>query len=214
MGVSLLSLASALNDARPLNFKVEATAEHYGSRGVCIEYKIPADSLVTGYVHITNPHPTVRASVLIYDKKKGGQPFSQPDLNGDARFSFRSQSTDAQYEACVRALPKTAATLAPGTMVDVSLSLSWTFDLFDEDTAKALVLEPIEKEFYQLEESISRLARELSQFKLNEEEMRDTNESTLNRLHVFALLSVLVLVGLGKYQIFYLRRFFRTKKLI
>lgn len=213
VGATLLSFTLALNAGRPLNYKVEATSEHYGSRGVCIGYKVPANSLVTGYFRIVNPHPTVRTSVLVFEKD-GSQPFSQQDLNGEARFSFRSRGNDAQYEACIRALPKTAAPLPPGTVVDATLSLVWNFDLFDEDTAKAVVLEPIEKEFYQLEESIGRLARELSMFQLNEAEMRDTNENTLDRLHIFTLLSVLVLVGLGVYQLVYLKRFFRTKKLI
>lgn len=197
---------------RALNYRVEATTEHYGNRGVCISYKVPANSLVTGFFNVQNPHQSVRTSVLIYDG--GNQPFSQQDLNGEARFSFRSRSEQAQFEACVRALPKSAASLPPGTFVDVSLLFKWTFDLFDEKTAKQMMIEPIEGEFYQLEETIRRLSKELNDFVLNEELLRDINESTLNRLRSFALIAIIVLVGLGLYQIFYLKRFFKTKKLI
>lgn len=207
----LLGLVKGLNE-RPLNYRVEATPEHYGSRGVCIGYKVPGNSLVTGYFNVRNPHQNVRASVLIYEG--GNQPFSQQELNGEARFSFRSKSEPANYEACVRALPKSAASIPPGTFVDVSLSKSWRFDLFDDVTAKQVMLDPIEGEFYQLEESMNRLAKELNDFVLNEEQLRDTNESTLDRLRTFALLSIIILVGLGVYQIFYLKRFFKTKKLI
>ena len=206
-------LVHAINEIRPLNYKVEATSEHYGSRGVCIGFRIPANSLVTGFFRIQNPHPNVRPSALIYEG--GNQPFSQQELNGEARFSFRSKpNEDVNYDACVRALPKTAAHLPPGTLIDVSLSLNWSFDLFDEATAKEMMLDPIENEFYQLEESIGRLEKELNAFVLNEEQLRDTNESTLDRLRLFSLFSTITLVALGIYQLIYMKKFFKTKKLI
>lgn len=211
----LLVLAScvlAVMAELPLNFRVEASAEHFGTRGICIGHRVPGNSLVTGSFAVRNPHSNVRVGVLIYEG--GNQPFSQQELNGEARFSFRSRSEPAQYEACVRALPKGAASLPPGSWVDVSLVFKWTFDLFDEATAKEVMLKPIEGEFYQLEESIRRLADELNEFVLGEEQLRDTNESTLDRLRLFALFTIICLVGLGLYQIFYLRKFFKTKKLI
>ena len=212
LAASLLVGSVSANEELAMNYRVEATAEHYSSRGFCLSYDVPADSLVTGYYIVSNPHANVRVSAFIYEG--GNQPFSQNELNGEARFSFRSKSEPAVYEACVRALPKSAAAVPPGTLVDVSLLFRWTFDLFDDATAKRVMLEPIEGEFYQLEEQINRLARELNNFVLDEEKLRDTNESTLDRLRTFALLAILALVGLGVYQIFYLKRFFKTKKLI
>ncbi|PJF16557.1 GOLD domain-containing protein [Paramicrosporidium saccamoebae] len=210
--ILLASSTLVLAEDRPLNYRVEATAEHYGSRGVCVGYDVPGGSLAAGYFHIRNPHPSVRTSVLIYEG--GNQPFSQQELSGEARFSFRSRAEGGRYEACVRALPKSTGSLPAGTNVDVSLLFKWKFDLFDDETAKRVMLQPIEGEFYQLEESINRLGKELNEFVLNEEKLRDTNESTLDRLRGFAFLSVIVLVGLGVYQIFYLKQFFKTKKLI
>lgn len=215
-GVSLLTLASLPSVVqgleRPLSFKVEASTEHYGSRGICIGYRVPGNSLVTGYFDIRNPHPNVRASVLIYEG--GNQPFSQQELNGEARFSFRSRGEPANYEACVRALPRNVANLPPGTMIDVNLLFKWTFDLFDDATAKQFMLEPIEGEFYQLEESIRRLADEMNTFVDHEEKLRDTNESTLDRVRLFAVFTIMILILLGMYQIFYLKKFFKAKKII
>lgn len=215
-GIALWSLASLPNTVegleRPLSFKVEASSEHYGSRGVCIGYRVPANSLVTGYFDVRNPHPGVRANALIFEG--GNQPFSQQELNGEARFSFRSHSEPANYEACVRALPKNAAGVPPGTMVEVRLSLKWKFDLFDEKTAKQMMLEPIEAEFYQLEESIHRLSDEMNAFVENEEKLRDTNESTLDRIRLFAVFTVMILILSGMYQVVYLKKFFKTKKII
>lgn len=214
-GFAIVATASlgTLIEARELNFKIEASHEHYGSRGTCIGYKIPGNSLVTGKFSIRNPYPNVRCSVLIYEG--GNQPFSQQDVNGDARFSFRSRTEPAIFEACVRALPKGGAqSVTPGSLVQVSLDLKWTFDLFDEDMAKRMVLDPVKNEFFQLEEEIRRLDEELRNFVSHESAHRSTNESTYDRLKYFTILSVITLVGLGVYQLFYLKRYFRYKKLI
>ena len=196
---------------RPLTFEVDATPEHFCTRGVCVGHKVPANSLVTGYFSVTNPHPNVRASVLIYEG--GNQPFSQQELNGEARFSFRSRHEPAQYEACVRALPKNAAHIVPGTTIDVDLLFKPETDKFDEEVAKGLFGQ-VEGEFFALERQIRKLADELNTFVLNEEKLRDTNESTLDKLRVFALFTIMVLVGLGLYQIYYMKQFFKAKKVI
>lgn len=86
-------------------------------------------------------------------------------------------------------------------------------------------LKPIESEFYQLEDVIRRIADELGTSVKNEEIVRDTNgkeggfgecclESTLVRVIWFSVFSLVGLVGLGVWQLFYLKRFFKNKKLI
>lgn len=47
-----------------------------------------------------------------------------------------------------------------------------------------------------------------------EEEMRDTNESTANRVLYSSMIGMLCLMGLVVWQILYLRKFFKSKKLI
>lgn len=213
IGAALLSTLPSLVHGRELFYKVEASHEHYGSRGTCIAFKVPGNSLVTGKFTVRNPHSSVRASVLIYEG--GNQPFSQQDLNGDARFSFRSRSEPAVYDACVRALPKGGAqSIPPGTYVQVSLDFKWNFDLFDEEMAKRMVLDPVKNEFFQLEEGIRRLDDELYDFFAHEAKHRSTSEATFDRVKYFSVLSIMVLVGLGVYQLWYLKRYFRYKKLI
>lgn len=198
---------------RAVRFKVEAHADNYLGRGFCVSYQVPGNSLVTGYVQVNNPHQAVRAAAVIYEGIN--QPFSRQDMtSGEAAFSFRSRAEASLYEACVRALPRSSTSLPKGLFVDVALNIKWTFDLFDDALAKAVVLEPFEAEFYQLEEMIGRLDKELSDFVLHEEVMRDTNESTLSRVRFFAALAILAMVALGLYQLYYLKRFFKMKKLI
>ena len=63
-------------------------------------------------------------------------------------------------------------------------------------------------------DSVKNIKEELLYFKDRESAMRDTNESTNARVLWFSMGSVFILVSLGIWQIFYLKRFFRAKKLI
>merc|ERR1712157_654229 len=46
------------------------------------------------------------------------------------------------------------------------------------------------------------------------EEMRDTNESTNSRVLYFSIFSMCCLLGLATWQVLYLRKYFKSKKLI
>ena len=47
-----------------------------------------------------------------------------------------------------------------------------------------------------------------------EQKLRDTNESTNERVKWFGYLTMLMLVSLGAWQVVYLRSYFRSKHLI
>lgn len=214
---ALLAAARAQNTA-PINFRVEASADVFSAPATCISYSVPDGSLVQGLFRIANPLPgDLRAAVHV--QEGGNQPFSKPDLSGEARFSFRSRPEagapgSATYDACVRVSPRRAAAVPPGTHVEVSLVLWWTSDLFDDDAARRNVLDPIQQDFFKLEAGIARLAGELNDYVRHEELHRSVNDGTLVRLRIVSVLAILALLALSVYQVEYLRRFFRAKKLI
>lgn len=45
-------------------------------------------------------------------------------------------------------------------------------------------------------------------------QMRDTNESTNSRVLYFSIFSMCCLLGLATWQVLYLRKYFKSKKLI
>ncbi|XP_067833417.1 transmembrane emp24 domain-containing protein 10-like [Heptranchias perlo] len=83
-----------------------------------------------------------------------------------------------------------------------------------EDIAKAEKLKPLEVELRRLEDLSESIVNDFASMKQREEEMRDTNESTSARVLYFSIFSMCCLVGLATWQVFYLRRFFKAKKLI
>ena len=103
---------------------------------------------------------------------------------------------------------------------------------------KAEKLKPMELELRRLEDLAESIVNDFAYMRAREEEMRDTNgiykelhnpstpsnlflplslahsESTNSRVLYFSMFSMLCLLFLAAWQIFYLRRFFQAKKLI
>ena len=196
-----------------IKFMLDSVNEHYTPRGRCVLYKIPGHSLVTGKVTGMPPN-NGRIGVYAYDPQ-GNQPFSRPDLNGEVSFSFRSADVPTEYEICLRMNAKTGYGPVPGNpIVPVEIQLTHTFDLFDDHKARDLKVKPIEAEFVRLEEIMRSVVDETSSLSKVQQSMRDVNESTFNSLKYLCILTFLAFVGLNAYQIYYMKRYFKSKKLI
>ena len=70
-------------------------------------------------------------------------------------------------------------------------------------------LQPVETELRRIEEMVSEVVAELDYLRIREQKLRDTNESTNERVKWFAFGTMGMLVGLGAWQIVYLRAYFR-----
>ena len=75
-------------------------------------------------------------------------------------------------------------------------------------------LSGLEVEMRKLEGVVKEIVDELNYLKRREARMRDTNESTNERVWWFSILTISTLVSLGIWQIIYLRQYFRRKHLI
>lgn len=148
-------------------------------------------------------------------------------------FSFRSSDTPAEYEICFRMNARSGYGPAPGNpIVPVEINLTHTLDLFDNKKATDLKVKPIEAEFSRLEGVMRSVVNEANNLLRVEHAMRSVNgtramensmmlmvhfsnvENTFNLVKYLSIMSVLVFVGLNVYQIFYMKRYFKSKKLI
>jgi p24 family protein delta-1 len=207
--LSLLFLFSV----ESVRFMLDTVNEHYTPRGRCVLYKIPGHSLVTGKV-IGMPPNNGRIGVYAYDPQSN-QPFSRPDLNGEVPFSFRSADVPTEYEICFRMNARSGYGAVPGNpIVPVEIQLSHTFDLFDDNKAHDLKVKPIESEFIRLEEVMRSVVQETTSLNKVQQTMRDVNESTFNSLKYLSILTFFAFVGLNAYQVFYMKKYFKSKKLI
>jgi p24 family protein delta-1 len=67
----------------------------------------------------------------------------------------------------------------------------------------------VETELRRIEETVNEIVQEMEYLRLREQKLRDTNESTNERVKWFSLGTMGMLVGLGAWQVVYLRAYFR-----
>lgn len=70
-------------------------------------------------------------------------------------------------------------------------------------------LKPVETELRRIEEMVAEIVTEMDYLRSREQKLRDTNESTNNRVKWFAFSTMGMLIALGTWQIVYLRAYFR-----
>ena len=75
-------------------------------------------------------------------------------------------------------------------------------------------LRPVEAELKRLSEVAREVVDEMDFLRTREMKLRDTNESTNERVKWFAIGTMGMLVALGVWQVVYLRAYFRSKHLI
>jgi hypothetical protein len=75
-------------------------------------------------------------------------------------------------------------------------------------------LKPVEAELRRIEEVMGEVVTEMDYLRGREQKLRDTNESTNERVKWFALVTMGMLIALGAWQVVYLRAYFRSKHLI
>ncbi|KAJ8964877.1 hypothetical protein NQ314_004559 [Rhamnusium bicolor] len=127
------------------------------------------------------------------------------------KFSFNTESFDT-YEICFSShVPPNYR----GITQEVSLITKHGIETKNYDTyGEAAQLKPIEKELKRLEDLSNAIVQDFAIMRKREEEMRDTNESTNSRVLYFSVFSMCCLLGLATWQVLYLRRYFKAKKLI
>lgn len=80
--------------------------------------------------------------------------------------------------------------------------------------AKKEHLEPIQVSLRKVEESLRNYHSNVMYMREREESMRQTNDSTAIRVIGFCLFNVVLMIGVGGWQMLYFKQFFRSKKII
>jgi len=144
---------------------------------------------------------------------KGHTLASRENISGKGKLSFAVDDYDV-YEICIISKVP-AGTRVVNKEVEVYLQLKRGVEARQYDSiAEASKLKPLEVELRKLEDLSEAIVSDFTYMRQREEEMRDTNESTNSRVLYFSIFSMCCLLGLATWQVLYLRRFFKAKKLI
>eukprot|EP00062_Callorhinchus_milii_P024585 gi/632984649/ref/XP_007909243.1/ PREDICTED: transmembrane emp24 domain-containing protein 10 [Callorhinchus milii] len=175
----------------------------------CLREEIHKDVLVTGDYQISD-QPGLSAHLKVTDSS-GHILYSKEDAT-KGKFAFTTDDYD-MFEICFESKLPPGHFRVPDQVVTLNTKHGVEAKSY-EDIAKAEKLKPLEVELRRLEDLSESIVNDFAYMKQREEEMRDTNESTSARVLYFSIFSMFCLVGLATWQVFYLRRFFKAKKLI
>ncbi|XP_022088616.1 transmembrane emp24 domain-containing protein 10-like isoform X1 [Acanthaster planci] len=174
----------------------------------CLQEEIHKDVLVTGDYKLSGA-PGHKTLLLVSDSK--GHILYTKDDASEGKFAFTSDDYDT-FEICFST--KLPAGMR-GADREVYLNVKRGVEAKSyEDIAKSEALKPMEVELRRLEDLSEAIVNDFAYMKAREEEMRDTNESTNSRVLYFSIFSMVCLLSLATWQVFYLRRYFKSKKLI
>ncbi|EHK44986.1 uncharacterized protein TrAtP1_003183 [Trichoderma atroviride] len=135
------------------------------------------------------------------------------DVAGESRIVFTSHA-DAAFDVCFENL-FSGNTKPRQNLRVVELDIDIGADAKDWSAIQATEkLKPVEAELRRIEELTGEIVREMEFLRSREQKLRDTNESTNNRVKWFGVGTTWLLVILWAWQIMYLRAYFRSKHLI
>ncbi|OQR79248.1 transmembrane emp24 domain-containing protein bai-like [Tropilaelaps mercedesae] len=176
----------------------------------CIKEEVLKGVLVSGEYTLSDS-PGHKTDLIVTDTN-GHVLAHRENIHGDkGKFAFTTDTYDV-FEVCF------ITKLPPGVQGqdrEVQLNLKHGAEAINYDKiAEVEKLKPLEMKLQQLEDLSENIVKDFAHMRQREEEMRDTNESTSNRVLYSSILGMCCLLGLVGWQIIYLRRYFKSKKLI
>ncbi|CAK9439292.1 uncharacterized protein LODBEIA_P34850 [Lodderomyces beijingensis] len=184
---------------------------------VCIRDFVQENQMVVVNIH-TDGHKDdgQRLDVKITDSV-GNNYATRKNIVGKVRIAFTSHN-NAAVDICFRNFEladwrKHGSRNSPVRAVELEIESGSAARDWNALQASEK-LKPNEIELKKIESLTGEIVQELQYLKAREERMRDTNESTNARVKWFSIIIVVCLVGLGAWQIQYLRHYFKVKHII
>lgn len=205
-----ISLLVWFQVASALKFRVEASDR---PKPRCVRDFVTRDTLVVVNVKTSGNVGDGQSLTVSVVDNKNNEYGRKKDVTKDFRLAFTAHD-DAAFDVCFEnKLTQRihGAALSRNIELDVEIGANardWNAVQASER------LKPVEIDLRKADEQAEELIRELEYLQAREERLRDTNESTNQRVKVFSVMIIMALLGLGVWQISYLRSYFRSKHII
>jgi len=190
-------------------FSVKAIMFHAVPSGPkCLREEVRQNVLIVGEIEVEH-QPNQKVDYVVTDSK--GHILAQNHDISKAKFSFVTENYDT-FEICFTTkIPFQQSYVPQEITLHVKRGVeAKNYELIGE----AAKLKPMEVELKRLEDLSTSIVQDFVLMRKREVEMRDTNESTNTRVLYFSIFSMCCLLSLATWQVLYLRRFFKAKKLI
>lgn len=196
----LIYISSHILTSECLSFTLSAGEQK------CLREEVHKDTLVTGEFKLSEA--PIKTHLTVIDTNS--HVLYKKDDAQKGKFAFTTDDYD-MFEVCF----KSEGQHGQGIEREITLTVKTGVEAKNyDDLAKTEKLKPMELELKKLEDLSEAIVNDFAYMRAREEQMRDTNESTNDRVLYFSIFSMLCLIGLAMWQVFYLRRFFIAKKLI
>ncbi|PGH09112.1 endoplasmic reticulum vesicle protein 25 [Blastomyces parvus] len=178
----------------------------------CIRNFVNKDQLVV-VTAIVGGHKGDGQVVNMHIRDSMGNDYGRPkDVVGEKRQAFTA-GADTAFDVCFDNLlvGRPSGILTRSVELDIDIGADardWSAIQVQEK------LRPVEADLRRIEAMIAEIVTEMEYMRTREQKLRDTNESTNERVKWFAFGTMGMLIGLGAWQVVYLRAYFRSKHLI
>ncbi|KAL9037457.1 MAG: hypothetical protein Q9214_005697, partial [Letrouitia sp. 1 TL-2023] len=174
----------------------------------CIRNFVARDTLVIATA-IVNGQKGDGQMLNMHIKDAVGNEYGRAkDIAGEEKRMAFTSLADAAFDVCFEnQLTASHAVMNPTR--DIELDIDIGADARDWSAIQAQEkLKPVETELRRIEELVAEIVAEMEYLRTREQKLRDTNESTNERVKWFAFGTMGMLVGLGAWQVIYLRAYF------
>ncbi|XP_073339939.1 transmembrane emp24 domain-containing protein 10-like [Pagrus major] len=175
----------------------------------CLHEDIHKNVLVTGEYEVSQ-EPETTTNLKITDAD-GFLLFTKENVTR-GKFSFTTENHD-QFEICFHSTVPMGGGRVPDRLVTLNMKHGVEAENYEE-IAGVEKMTPLEAKLRILEHLSQSIADDFDYMKKRGKEMGQTNASTNTRVLFINIISMSCLSALAIWQVFYLRRFFRRKKLI
>lgn len=204
-----LAFTLLTNFAAALHLEVPATAQ---AEPVCIRDFVGQNQLVVLNLKSSGYQGDgQRLQVTVIDTL-GNQFAKKNDVYKDTRISFTTHESTA-VDVCFYNIMVREGNHRMSREIELDIESGSSARDWNALQA-AEKLKPAEVDLQKVHDMTMKISNELHYLKAREERMRNTNESTNDRVKYFSILVILALVGLEAWQILYLRHYFKVKHII
>ncbi|KAG0042399.1 vesicle coat component [Gryganskiella cystojenkinii] len=210
----LANLSSMAPSVEAIKFELQG--QHFADAlPHCISHYVDAETEVVVKVMVGRGAQQKVSVEVTDDSEHQNQLWSKDNLSEDlARTSFLTKHA-GDIVACFTNVLSENVDPDPRYFRNIDVDFDIGSETTDyEELAKTEKLKPMEMELRKMEDMVKDIIENMEHLQQREETMRNTNESTNARVQWFSTLTMVILVTLGVWQIFYLKRFFRKKRLI
>lgn len=201
--------------ASALALRFELSAEKSNPQPQCVREFVTDGQLVVVSVNTNGTPNDGQILSLRITNSDGDEYRRKDDIKGNFKVAFNAHETSS-FDICFtnKIQPGWRNNGKPLT-TEVELEVEAGANARDWNAIQsAEKLKPAEVQLRKVDEMLDDISNELSYLIEREKRLRNTNESTNNRVKNFFIVSIFLLIAVGAYQIHYLRNYFRSKHIL